>query len=558
MLNVTGKKQKTKAISPSTFYQTLINQDHKLDTRLFRIALVVAFHTALLCFAPMVVSLASPTVAAAINPVCTSAYRLVFLVSVSLAALSSGIRGGLLFCYLVSPFLILKSILDFEITGTLIDITAIGAAFLFSYIAGKHGEIQNTAQQAALALKYQSEQLRKEIAVRMQSEEKLKLKTTLLEAQSETSIDGILAVNSNREIILCNRRLQEMWRIPTHLLETGMYELVFRFMVSQAEDSPASRDFTGGLLGNQITEGRSQIRMADGRLFDAISSPLIDAAGTSQGQIWYFRDMTEQEEIQRNLIMTNRLASIGELASGIAHEINNPLTGIICYSQLIMEKNTDNNLKEDLEIIAGEAQRASYIIKDLLTFARKHDTEKQLYQINDIIESVLKIRSHEHKVNNIEVVKNLAAGLPVVMADYYQMQQVFLNIIINAEYFMVQENKRGRVTVTTQKVNDTVRCTLTDDGPGIAPENIRNIFNPFYTTKESGKGTGLGLSICHRIVTEHGGRIYVNSKPGSGASFIIELKVEAEVQSPHPGDTMPVSQTAHSPVPLHIFPDFRF
>ncbi len=553
MLNVTDKEKKTKVFSLSAFFKNVLHLPPKFQTRLFSIASIVAFHTALLCYTPIVVSSFSPAVGMAIDSICTSAYRLVFLVSVALAALNSGIRSGFLFCFLISPFIILKSILHFEITGAVIDTTAIGASFLFSYIAGKHGEIQKTAQQTALKLKRQSDQLQQEITVRMQSEDKLKLKTALLEAQSETAIDGILAVDANREIILCNQQLQEMWRIPAHLLETRMYELVFRFMLSQAEESENSRKFTESLLGSITNKSRSRLRMADGRLFDAVASPLVDATGVNQGQIWYFRDITEQEEMQRNLIMTDRLASIGELASGIAHELNNPLTGIICYSQLILEKNTDDNLKDDLEIIAGEAQRASYIIKDLLTFARKHTAEKRLHQINDIIESVLKIRSHEHQTSNIKVVKNLEAGLPEILVDYYQMQQVFLNIIINAEYFMVQTNKRGRLTITTQRVGGMIRCTLADDGPGILPENIRNIFNPFFTTKESGKGTGLGLSICYRIITEHGGCIYVTSKPGAGATFTIELKVEAGEQTASRGDAPIMTGNTYSPAPVNNY-----
>jgi signal transduction histidine kinase len=152
---------------------------------------------------------------------------------------------------------------------------------------------------------------------------------------------------------------------------------------------------------------------------------------------------------------------------------------------------------------------------------------KQLNQINNIIEDVLKLRAYEHKVNGIEVERQLDPDLPEIMVDYFQMQQVFMNIIINAEYFMTAAHNKGTLTITTKKQNNTVRISIADDGPGIPPENLRRIFDPFFTTKEAGKGTGLGLSICHGIVTEHGGQIYARSQPGKGATIFVELPVNS-------------------------------
>jgi len=139
---------------------------------------------------------------------------------------------------------------------------------------------------------------------------------------------------------------------------------------------------------------------------------------------------------------------------------------------------------------------------------------------------VLKLRSYEQKVSNIEVDASFAPELPKVMGNGAQLQQVFINIILNAEQVMVEAHKRGKLTIVTECVGDMVRASITDDGPGISPENMRKLFMPFFTTKEVGKGTGLGLAICHGIVTEHGGRIYAESKPGSGATFVVELPVE--------------------------------
>jgi signal transduction histidine kinase len=150
---------------------------------------------------------------------------------------------------------------------------------------------------------------------------------------------------------------------------------------------------------------------------------------------------------------------------------------------------------------------------------------KQRDQINNIIEDVLKLRAYEHKSSGIEVERQLDPDLPEIMVDYFQMQQVFMNIIINAEYFMIKEHNKGTLTITTKKQTDTVLISFADNGPGIPPENLRRIFDPFFTTKEAGKGTGLGLSICHGIVTEHGGHIYAKSQTGKGATFFVGLPI---------------------------------
>jgi PAS domain S-box-containing protein len=240
-----------------------------------------------------------------------------------------------------------------------------------------------------------------------------------------------------------------------------------------------------------------------------------------------FTDITEQKLQSERLTLADRLASLGELAAGTAHELNNPLTSVIGFSQLLMEKDIPDNVREDVKLINNEAQRAAGVTKNLLTFARKHAPVKQLTQINNIIEDVLKLRAYEQKVNSIEVKKQLAPDLPEIMVDYFQMQQVFLNIVINAEYFMTEAHNRGTLTITTKKHNSSVRISFADDGPGIPEENLNRIFDPFFTTKEPGKGTGLGLSICHGIVAEHGGQIYAKSQLGKGATFVVELPIKS-------------------------------
>ena len=253
------------------------------------------------------------------------------------------------------------------------------------------------------------------------------------------------------------------------------------------------------------------------------ASPIFDEKGQVKGSVVVARDVTQQKRMEEQLVMTDRLASIGELSSGIAHELNNPLTSVIGFSQLLMEGDVPDEIKEDLGIVHSEAQRAAAIVKNLLTFARKHAPVKELSQVNTVVEDVLRLRAYEQKVNNIEVENRLSLNLPEIMIDHFQMQQVFLNIMVNAEFAMQEAHHKGKMVITTDKIDGIIRVSFADDGPGISQENLKHIFDPFFTTKEVGKGTGLGLSICHGIVTEHGGQIYATSEKGQGATFVVEL-----------------------------------
>jgi PAS domain S-box-containing protein len=265
---------------------------------------------------------------------------------------------------------------------------------------------------------------------------------------------------------------------------------------------------------------------ANGTWLQESTSPIFGEHHEVVGAVSIIKDVSEFKLMQEQLMMTDRLASIGELVSGIAHELNNPLTGVIGFSQLVLEKDVPEDVREDLTIVSNEAQRASRIVSNLLTFARKHAPVKQSTQINSVIEDVLRLREYDERVNNIEVITRLDNELPEIMADYFQIQQVFLNIVVNAEFFMIEAHQRGRLTIVSEVAGSNIRVSFTDDGPGIPSKNLGRLFNPFFTTKDVGKGTGLGLSICHGIMAEHEGRIYATSESGKGATFIVELPIE--------------------------------
>lgn len=230
-------------------------------------------------------------------------------------------------------------------------------------------------------------------------------------------------------------------------------------------------------------------------------------------------------KMQEKLIEQDKLSSIGRLMAGVAHEMNNPLTSIIGFSQLLFEKDLPNDVKDDLKIINDEANRTANIVKGLLTFARKQPEKKEPTNVNTQVQRVLELNKRRFLSNNICVNINLADGLPHIIGNGPQLQQVLFNLVGNAEQIMMETRGKGTLTIATEQLDDLVKISVTDDGPGISPENMKKLFTPFFTTKEVGKGTGLGLSICQSIITEHGGNIYAESKLGLGTTFIIELPI---------------------------------
>jgi PAS domain S-box-containing protein len=262
------------------------------------------------------------------------------------------------------------------------------------------------------------------------------------------------------------------------------------------------------------------------RFIEASIAPKLDEHREIIGFRGILNDITERKAMEQQVLLSNKLASIGELASGVAHELNNPLTTVMGYTQLLIEsKGVPEHIKSDLDKVYQESQRAAKIVQNLLSFARTRRPEKTYFDINNLVQKTLDLRSYELKVNNISVYANLKPDVPEIKADYHQIQQVILNILINAEQALIEVRRRGKITITTSAVKDRVRINIADNGPGISESDIDRIFDPFFTTKEAGKGTGLGLSVCHGIVTAHSGKIYVESEPGKGTAFTIELPI---------------------------------
>ncbi|HWC75137.1 MAG TPA: PAS domain S-box protein [Gemmatimonadales bacterium] len=239
------------------------------------------------------------------------------------------------------------------------------------------------------------------------------------------------------------------------------------------------------------------------------------------------RDVTDQKMLQEQLIQSEKMSAIGQLVSGVAHELNNPLAGISAFAQLLLaEKRFPPDQRTAAETIYSEARRASRIVQNLLTFARQHKAEKGPTSINQVLDDTLELRGYELRVRGIDVRREYDETLADTMADAHQLQQVFLNLITNAEQAMEQRHgHHHRLTVRTRRNGDAVRIEVEDTGGGIPANLLERIFNPFFTTKPTGSGTGLGLSISLGIVREHEGRIWAENVPSTGARFIVELPV---------------------------------
>ncbi len=233
----------------------------------------------------------------------------------------------------------------------------------------------------------------------------------------------------------------------------------------------------------------------------------------------------ELEEAQSQLVQAEKMSAVGLLVSGVAHELNNPLAGVVGFSQLLLMEEVAEKVRRGLERINKEAERCKKIVQNLQTFARKHKPEKDYVGVNGILESCIELWSYQLKVDNINVRSDLDASLPKTMADFHQLQQVFMNIMVNAQQAMIVRGAGGSLTVRTRLDGDQIRVEIRDTGPGIPEEILPRLFDPFFTTKEVGQGTGLGLSICYGIVEEHRGRVYARNAPDGGAIFVVELPV---------------------------------
>jgi PAS domain S-box-containing protein len=299
---------------------------------------------------------------------------------------------------------------------------------------------------------------------------------------------------------------------------------------THAEDRTAALsvfdDVIQGKRNFASIEIRVRHKLGEWRRLRCHFSPLFDVDGTIEGVVISGRDITEVKRLEEQLIQAEKLAAMGQMLAGVAHELNNPLTAILGASELLRERaGTDENTKRQLEMTHRQARRAARIVQNLLEFSRPASPQKKALDLNFVIDRTLQLHEHSLRRNSIEVDFRSSPGLPSTVGDANQLIQVFLNLVSNAEQAIREIRPSGRIQIRLGQSGSRIFATVQDDGVGIKPETLPKLFDPFFTTKRPGGGTGLGLSICLSIVREHGGDIEVESLPAGGAAFTVFLPV---------------------------------
>ena len=342
---------------------------------------------------------------------------------------------------------------------------------------------------------------------------------------------GVLLLDAEGRILLASERLAAIFGIESgRMMEFGTIPALIDNLAHQfvrpAETAARWREHVR--QGDEASWDELELIRPSRKIVERFARPLYKPDGTRLGWLEVYRDITGQRLIQSKLLQTEKMAALGQLVSGIAHELNNPLTSIQGYAQLLLSRRSGAERAADAQRISQEAERAARIVKNLLLFSREAKPERHPVQLNEVIERTLSLRSYELKLENVEVNLILDPGLPQTLADAAQLQQVVLNLIVNAEQSIVlgrgEEPHTGHILIRTKRLaGDRLTMEICDDGPGISPEIVSRVFDPFFTTKPAGVGTGLGLSIVYGIIQEHGGEVSVDSLQGHGATLTIEL-----------------------------------
>lgn len=330
----------------------------------------------------------------------------------------------------------------------------------------------------------------------------------------------ILVLDTACLVSYANRRCYESGYAKKDLLGRAFHEFIPRNRKTKFEQAfqnalrgAASENIELPILRGNHSTGQFSISL----------SPMRDEHGHVNSIVVVLADITDAAVLQAQLRHSEKMAAVGQLVAGVAHEINNPLAAIVGYSDLLLENTgVPESAKEELRIVLKEAERTKEIVQNLLRFARQMPAKREALDIHDVLRQVLQLRTYGAAGDGVEVTERFGKLVPPVFADAHQLQQVFLNIVNNAYDAVHESGRAGKIEIATSERNGSIEIAVRDNGVGIL--DMERIFEPFYTTKEVGKGTGLGLSICYGIVREHGGEVICeNNSEGSGCTFFVRL-----------------------------------
>ena len=339
----------------------------------------------------------------------------------------------------------------------------------------------------------------------------------------ESFPDLILVVGLDGRYSFVSSRIRDLLgRAPADMLGKKVDD-------AEQEQSPEFvalyQDVSTGAKKFGFCEFGARHRDGSWRTMRANASPLFDAEGKASGVIVSVRDITVERKLEQQIIQSERLAAMGQMIGGFAHELNNPLTSIMGVAELLQEGEQAETTRKQLVMLQQQARRAADIVQNLMYFSRPPAPGRGPINLSELVQRTLHLHAYSLRKNNITVDFLPEPAWPLVTGDSHQLMQIFLNLMLNAEQAMRETRDRGTLRIRLEKNSKSVAVTFQDDGPGIAAEVLPNIFDPFYTTKRPGRGTGLGLSICKAILREHGGEIEASSGPGGGAVFKVTLPV---------------------------------
>ncbi|MFY9790753.1 MAG: PAS domain S-box protein [Candidatus Sulfotelmatobacter sp.] len=347
----------------------------------------------------------------------------------------------------------------------------------------------------------------------------------------ESFPDLILVVDLEERYTFVSPRVLELLECPSE-------ELLGKKISETQRHSPELLELYRDVLAGSKGFGSAEygVRRSDGggRTMRASASQFFDADSKLAGVIISVRDITREKKFEQQVVQSERLAAMGAMIGGVAHELNNPLTSILGVSELLQDSQTTDAARKQIAILQQQARRAAEIVHNLTYFATPPTPGKTRVNLGEIVERTLNLHSYSLRKNNITVDFVREPGLPYVQGDPHQLMQIFLNLILNAEQAIRETRDRGTLRIRLGTTGNSVWASFLDDGPGIPAEILPSIFDPFYTTKRPGRGTGLGLSICKSVVKEHNGTVEAANAPGGGAAFTVSLPAAASLSPVDP------------------------
>ncbi len=387
--------------------------------------------------------------------------------------------------------------------------------------------------------------IERDVTAEKRNEEQLLWKTTLLEAQLDSSIDGIMVADRLGKRILQNQRMDELWKFPRHVLDDPDEAAQFVFATNQTRNPQLFAEKVAYLYDHPDESSQDEVELIDGTILDRHSAPVRNKVGKFYGRIWYFRDITERRTMEKKFFQAQKMESIGQLAGGIAHDFNNILTAIVGNLYLAkIDAAGHPATMEHLENISAATQRAADLVRQILTFSRQNKPERAPVKLNHVVLEALKLL--RASVPATIRIQTELTETPAVLANATAIHQIIMNLGINAWHAMRDQSGELKFEMNVLEVDEDfvktrpdlhpgryVQLSVSDTGCGMDRATLDHIFEPFFTTKAVGEGTGLGLAVVHGIMKSHDGGISVYSHPGEGTRFNLYFPViEAEAVVP--------------------------